>query len=110
MAGQSGEIRVADNVVAVVAGVAVEDVSDVTIRSSGLYQEWAKKVNGGTKGIDVSILDGRVTIDMRVSVRYGAPIHQVCKEVQEKVKDNVEDITGLAVEAINVRVEAIEIK
>lgn len=110
MSERIGEIRVADNVVAVVAGVAVEEVLDVAIRSGGLYQDFAKKINGGTKGINVSILDGRVTIDMRVSVRYGAPIHHVCQLVQEKVKETVEDITGLEVESINVRVETIEIK
>ncbi|MFP3513191.1 Asp23/Gls24 family envelope stress response protein [Peribacillus sp. SIMBA_075] len=47
---------------------------------------------------------------MRVSVQYGAPIHQVCHTLQEKVKESVEALTGLFVEAVNVRVETIEIK
>lgn len=110
MSDRIGEVRVADHVVAVVAGVAVEEVVDVSVRSGGLYQGLANKINGGTKGIQVSILDGRVTIDMRLSVRYGVPIHHVCQQVQEKVKASVEDITGLEVDSINVRVETIEIK
>jgi len=109
MADHIGEIRVADNVVAIVAGVAIEEVSDVSVRSGGLYQNFAKKIQGGTKGIDVSVLDGRVTIELRISVRYGVPIHHVCKILQKKVKETVEHITGLFVEAIHVRVDTIEL-
>lgn len=109
MADNIGEIRIADNVVAVVAGVAVEEVSDVSVRSGGLYQDLAKKIQGGMKGINVSILDGRVTIDLRISVRYGVPIHHACNTLQKKVKATVEHITGLFVEAINVRVDTIEL-
>jgi len=110
MTEKLGEIRVADQVIAVIAGVAVEEVPEVSVRSGGLYQDLAKKINGGSKGISVSMADDRVTIDMRVSVRYGAPIHHVCHVLQEKVKNAVETWTGLLVEAINVKVETIEIK
>lgn len=110
MADRLGDIRVADQVIAVIAGVAVEEVLEVSVRSGGLYQDLAKKINGGAKGITVFVTDDRVTIDMRVSVRYGAPIHQVCHTLQEKVKEAVEALTGLFVEAVNVRVETIEIK
>ncbi|MFF2527472.1 Asp23/Gls24 family envelope stress response protein [Brevibacillus sp. DP1.3A] len=109
MADRLGEIRVADQVIAIIAGVAVEDVLEVTVRSGGIYQDLAKKLNGGAKGITVSVIDDRVTIDMRVSVRYGAQIHHVCHVLQEKVKEAVETLTGLYVEAVNVRVETIEL-
>lgn len=109
MEDRIGEVRVADNVVAVVAGVAVSEVEDVSLRPGAFYQDWAKKLNGGAKGIQVAVLDGRVTIEIRVSVKYGTPIHRVCQGVQEKVKETVEEITGLIVEAVDVRVEAIEI-
>lgn len=110
MADRLGDIRVADQVIAVIAGVAVEDVLEVTVRSGGLYQDLAKKINGGTKGITVFMIDDRVTIDMRVSVQYGSPIHHVCHVLQEKVKEAVETLTGLFVEAVNVRVETVEVK
>ncbi|MDR7314174.1 Asp23/Gls24 family envelope stress response protein [Brevibacillus nitrificans] len=110
MVEKLGEIRVADQVIAVIAGVAVEEVLEVSVRSGGLYQDLAKKINGGSKGISVSMVEDKVTIDMRVSVKYGAPIHHVCHTLQEKVKDAVETLTGLWVDAINVRVETIEIK
>ncbi|QRG69735.1 Asp23/Gls24 family envelope stress response protein [Brevibacillus choshinensis] len=110
MVEKLGEIRVADQVIAVIAGAAVEEVLEVSVRSGGLYQDIAKKINGGSKGISVSMQEDRVTIDMRVSVRYGTPIHHVCQTLQERVKEAVEHLTGLLVEAINVRVEAIEVK
>jgi uncharacterized alkaline shock family protein YloU len=111
MAERLGNVRVADQVIAVIAGVAVEEVLDVSVRSGGLYQDLAKKINGGgAKGIAVSMQEDRVTIEMRVSVRYGVPIHHVCQTLQEKVKESVEGMTGLFVEAINVRVETIEVK
>ncbi|GED66461.1 hypothetical protein BRE01_01630 [Brevibacillus reuszeri] len=109
MADRLGDIKVADQVIAVIAGVAVEEVLEVSIRSGGLYQDLAKKINGGAKGITVFVADDKVTIDMRVSVLYGTQIHQVCRTLQEKVKEAVEALTGLFVEAVNVRVETIEI-
>ncbi|MGZ0053030.1 Asp23/Gls24 family envelope stress response protein [Brevibacillus gelatini] len=109
MAERLGEIRVADQVIAVIAAVAVEEVPEVAVRSGGLYQDLAKKLNGGAKGITVAITEGRVVVDMRVSVRYGTPIHRVCHLLQEKVKEAVENMTGLYVEAVNVRVETIDL-
>jgi len=104
-----GEIRVADNVVAAVAGVAVSEVEDVSLRSGGFYQDWAKKLNGGAKGIQVAVSEGKVKLHIQISVKYGTPIHRVCQTLQEKVKFTVEDITGLTVDEVNVHVDAIEI-
>lgn len=109
MEDRIGEIRVADNVVAVVAGVAAAKIEQVTLRSGAFYQDWAKKLNGGAKGIHVAVADGQVVIGMRVSVKYGTPIHRVCHLLQEQVKDSVEEITGLVVEAVDVYVEAVDL-
>jgi uncharacterized alkaline shock family protein YloU len=66
-------------------------------------------LNGGAKGIQVAVLDGQVNIGIRVSVKYGAPIHRACHALQERVKESVEEITGLFVEAVDVYVEAVDI-
>ncbi|KZE44764.1 hypothetical protein AV540_23210 [Brevibacillus parabrevis] len=109
MAERLGEIRVADQVIATIAAVAVEDVLEISVRSGGLYQDLAKKLNGGAKGITVAVTEDRVIIDMRVSVRYGSQIHHVCHTLQEKVKEAVESLTGLFVDAVNVHVETVDI-
>jgi uncharacterized alkaline shock family protein YloU len=109
MEERRGEIRVADQVVAVIASVVAADVPGISIKG-GLYQDLAKKLNGGTKGVSVAISDGRILIEMKISVLYGVRIHQVCYQLQEKVKEMVEVLTGLQVEAVNVRVEGIDLK
>ncbi|MFY0543316.1 Asp23/Gls24 family envelope stress response protein [Brevibacillus sp. H7] len=109
MDDRRGEIRVADQVVAVIASIVTEEVQGISIKG-GLYQDLAKKIGGGARGISVAISEGQIVIDMRVTVTYGMHIHQVCTELQEKVKETVEMLTGLKVEAVNVRVEGIDIK
>ncbi|CAJ1003044.1 MULTISPECIES: Asp23/Gls24 family envelope stress response protein [Bacillales] len=109
MEERRGEIRVADQVVAVIAGTAAGEVSGISVHSGGLYQDLAKRISGGTKGITVSLVDGRASIEIRVSVKYGLPIHHVCRQLQEKVKEIVESLTGLCVEAVHVRVDAIDL-
>ncbi|USG63700.1 Asp23/Gls24 family envelope stress response protein [Brevibacillus ruminantium] len=103
-----GEIRVADQVVAVIAGAAVADITGVSVRTGGFYQDLAKKLGASGKGIFVAIADGAVSIELRVSIKYGIRIHELCQELQEKVKDQVETLTGLDVEAVHVHVDGID--
>jgi uncharacterized alkaline shock family protein YloU len=110
MEERRGEIQIADQVVAVIAGVVAEEVPGISVRAGSLYHDLAMKISGGAKGISVSISDSSITIEMRISVKYGLRIHQVCRQLQEKVKDMVEALTGLLVEAVHVRVEGIELK
>ncbi|NGQ94765.1 Asp23/Gls24 family envelope stress response protein [Brevibacillus sp. SYP-B805] len=104
-----GEIRVADGVVAVIAGMAAQEVDGIALKSGGFYQ-LAHRIAGSqlAKGIEVKIEEKQLTLDMRVGVMYGVKIHQVCRDLQERVKQDVEDLTGLEVLAVNVRVERIE--
>lgn len=103
-----GEIRVADQVIAVIAGLAAQEVPEISMRSGGFYQDIARRANGSlAKGITVSMADGQIRIEMKVAVTYGSKIHEVCKLLQEKVKEKVEHITGLSVEEVNVRVETL---
>jgi uncharacterized alkaline shock family protein YloU len=107
-----GEIRVADQVIAVIAGLAAQDIPGIIMRSGGLYQDLARRVNGSSpaKGITVSMTDGQIRIEMRVAVTYGSKIHEVCKQLQEQVKEKVEFLTGLSVEEVNIRVETLASK
>ncbi|MFM1653000.1 Asp23/Gls24 family envelope stress response protein [Brevibacillus sp. B_LB10_24] len=104
-----GEVRVADHVVAVIASVAAQDIPGIVFKG-GLYEEFSKRVGGknSAKGIQVKLEEGETKIDMRVVVRYGLQIHQVCRALQAQVKQLVEQLTGIPVREINVRVEGIE--
>jgi uncharacterized alkaline shock family protein YloU len=105
-----GEIRVADGVVAVIAGMAAQEVDGISLKSGGFYQDFAHRIAGSqlARGIQVKIEEQQITLDMRVGVMYGVKIHQVCRDLQKRVKRDVEDLTGLNVLAVNVQVERIE--
>ncbi|WP_139489417.1 Asp23/Gls24 family envelope stress response protein [Brevibacillus dissolubilis] len=107
-----GEVFVADHVVAVFAGMAALEIEGLALGNGGLYEDLSKRFGAGgknlTKGILVSLGEDGAVIEMRVQVRYGARIHQLCLELQDKVKENVETFTGLIVREVNVRVEGIE--
>lgn len=103
-----GEIRVADAVVAVIAGVAAQGVDGIIMKTSSLYRDLAQRLAGGQqtgKGIQVKLGDGELTLELRVGTRYGTKIDQVCKELQQRVKQDVEKLTGIPVVAVDVRVE-----
>lgn len=103
-----GEVRVADGVVAVIAGVAAQEVDGIIVRTSSLYQDIAKRLTGGQqagKGILVKLEDGEITLELRVGTRYGTKIDRACRELQKKVKEDVEFLTGIRVAAVDVRVE-----
>jgi len=109
---QRGNIQIADSVVGVIAGIAAQEIDGVTLRSAGLYQEFANKIGGAqsAKGVQVNMADDVVTLELRIGVRYGLPIHRVCRELQQLVKEKVEIYTGLLVDAVHIRVEHVEWK
>lgn len=104
-----GEIRVADQVVAVIAGIAANGVAGVTTLASGLYEDLAKKISKKVvaKGVEVTINEDETIIEMRLRVRFGTRIDQVCRQVQERVKEDVETLTGLYVREVNVKVDSV---
>lgn len=104
-----GQIHVADQVVAVIAGVAANEVAGVFTKAGGFYEDLSKKVNRKTavKGVEVTIHEDYTVIDLRVSVLFGTQIDRACRIVQEKVKEDVENITGLNVREVNIRVDGI---
>lgn len=105
-----GDVRIADQVIAVIAGMTAQDVPGIAPMASGLYEGIAKRVSGksASKGVEVTIQDGEALIELTVAVQYGTKIDAACRMLQEKVKEAVERLTGLAVREVNVRVEGIE--
>lgn len=107
-----GVIQIADQVVAVIAGIAANEVPGVSTMASGLYEDLTKKISRKTaaRGVDVSIVEDETIIDLRITVRFGVRIDRACRMVQEKVKEEVEGLTGLIVREVNVRVEGIMLR
>jgi uncharacterized alkaline shock family protein YloU len=108
---QGGTVRIADDVVAVIAGLAASKTNGIASMSGGMAEGLAKRVSGKniTKGVSVQVGQLETAIDLRVIVEYGMKINEVCRDLQRKVKDAVEMMTGLKVVEVNVKVDGVEL-
>lgn len=107
-----GSIRIADEVVAIVAGLAATEVEGVAGMSGGIAGGIAEILGKKnlTKGVKVEVGEKEAAIDLFIIVEYGVKIPDVCWEIQEKVKRAVESMTGLNVVEVNVHVQGVNIE
>jgi len=107
-----GVIRIADEVVSTVAGLAAIEVEGVASMSGGwgtdLVEKLGKKNFG--KGIKVEVAEDETAIDIYLSIQFGYAIPEVAENVQKEVKTAVEGMTGLKVTAVNVHIVSVSIK
>ncbi|MCF0126105.1 MAG: Asp23/Gls24 family envelope stress response protein [Clostridia bacterium] len=103
-------IKIADDVVAVIAGVAVSEVPGVAgmagTFAGGISEVFSGKKNMA-KGIKVIIEGNKAKIDVNIIVEYGSRIPDVAFEIQTRVKKAVESMAGLNVEEVNVHVQGV---
>ena len=106
-----GKINIADDVVASIAGIAAIEVDGVARLTGGISKDEAAKLGKKklAKGVNVSIVDGKVEADISVELEYGNNISKVSQEVQAKVKQTIENMTGLSVTVVNVVVSGIKL-
>ena len=103
-------IKIADDVVAVIAGVAVSEVPGVAGMSGGFAGGISEVLSGKknlAKGIKVEVGEKETKIDVNIIVEYGARIPDVAFEIQNRVKKAVETMTGLKVIEVNVHVQGV---
>lgn len=103
-------IRIADDVIAVIAGVAVSEVPGVAEMSGGFAGGISEVLSGKknlSKGIKVESGEKETRIDVNIIVEYGTRIPDVAFEIQNKVKTAVESMTGLKVVEVNVHVQGV---
>ncbi|MBQ2986314.1 MAG: Asp23/Gls24 family envelope stress response protein [Tyzzerella sp.] len=106
-----GEIIIADEVIAVITGLAAMEVEGVASLAGNATRELISKIGIKTlsKGIKVDVLEDVVTVDAALNLKYGYNIKTVSEKVQEKVKGAIENMTGLKVADVNIRVAGIEV-
>lgn len=103
-------IKIADDVVAVIAGVAVSEVQGVAGMSGGFAGGISEVLSGKknlAKGIKVEVGEKETKIDVNIIVEYGTRIPDVAFEIQNRVKKAVETMTGLTVLEVNVHVQGV---
>ncbi len=107
--GVLGDIQIADEVVAVISGLAALEVEGVARMSGNIPNELISKL--GTKnlsrGVKVILSPDSVSVDLALDMKYGYSIPKVSAQVQEKVKNEIENMTGLTCEQVNVRIVGV---
>ena len=108
---EGNDIKISDDVVAVIAGVAVSEVPGVA-GMAGRFAGGISEVLSGkknlAKGIKVEVDGNDTKIDVNIIVEYGSRIPDVAFEIQNRVKKAVESMTGLNVEEVNVHVQGVD--
>ena len=91
-----GTVKIANDVVAMIAGLAATEVDGVSAMVGNITNELMGKVGmkKQTKGVKIDILDSTVSVDLAVTLEYGFNIPTTCNKVQEKVKNAIETMTG----------------
>ena len=107
-----GEVRIADSVVANIALLAAKETEGVFDTVGTAANEIMTKVGvkSASKGVRVEIIDSVVSIDLALIMQYGYNIPNTCKKVQEKVKNSIENMTGLEVSDVRIRIAGINIQ
>ena len=106
----NNKIKIADEVVAVIAGKAVSEVQGVYEMSGGFAGGIGEVLSGKknlAKGIKVVVTEKDAKIDVNIIVEYGVRIPEIAFEIQTKVKKAVETMTGLKVSEVNVHVQGV---
>lgn len=102
-------IKIADDVVATIAGKAVMEVNGVYSMfggfAGGISEVFGKK--NYTKGIKVDNTEKGLKVDVNIIVEYGARIPDVAYEIQNRVKKAIENMTGLTLEEVNVHIQGV---
>ena len=104
--GQLGEVQIADEVVATIAGLAATEVEGVASMAGTVTKELIGKlgVKNLSKGVKVLVTDNNVDVDLALNIDYGYSIMKVSEKVQDRVKSAIENMTGLEVSMVNIRI------
>ncbi|NLV37266.1 MAG: Asp23/Gls24 family envelope stress response protein [Clostridiaceae bacterium] len=100
------KIKISEEVIATIAGIAASENENVASMGGGFVDGIAGMLGRKTpsKGIKVEMKEDQVIIDLAVVMQYGCKIHEVARDMQRRVREAVEDMTGLEVLTINVSV------
>jgi len=109
---EMGIVKISDEVVGVIAGLATTEIKGVVGMSANLVGGITQILTGKknlSKGVKVNVGESSATIELYIVVEYGVKIPEVSKLVQENVKKTVETMTGLVVSAVNIHVQNVVI-
>jgi uncharacterized alkaline shock family protein YloU len=108
----TGSIRIANEVVSIIAGLAATEIKGVAGMSGGIVDGFAEllKKKNLTKGVKVEVGEKQAAVDLFIIIEYGAKIPDTAYTVQDNVKRAIESMTGLEVVEVNVHIQGVEFK
>ena len=112
MENNIGTVQIADDVVAIIAALAATEVDGVASMAGNITKEIVSKlgVKNLSKGVRVTVEEGKVCVDVAINVEYGYAVTDVSYKVQDKVKTAIENMTGLNVTEVNVRIAGVSLE
>ena len=102
-----GEVQIADEVVAIIAGLAATEVEGVDSMAGNITNELVGKLGmrNLSKGVKVDVTEEHVSVDLSLNLKYGYNIPEVCEKVQERVKTAIENILDVNIKIAGVNME-----
>ena len=109
---QSGEVQIADEVVAIIAGLAATEIDGVDSMAGNITNELVGKLGmkNLSKGVKVTVTEDHVMVDLSLNMKYGYSIPEVSEKVQERVKSAIENMTGLMVLEVNIKIAGVSLE
>ena len=107
-----GEVKIADEVVAIIAALAATEVEGVASMAGNITNELISRLGmkNLSKGVKEDVLEGVVTVSLTLNLKYNYSVVEVSGKVQEKVKNAIENMTGLEVADVNIKVAGVEME
>ena len=107
-----GEVKIGDEVVAIIAALAATEVEGVASMAGNIANELISRLGmkNLSKGVKVDVLEGVVTVSLTLNLKYNYSVVEVSGKVQEKVKNAIENMTGLEVADVNIKVAGVEME
>ena len=107
-----GEVQIADEVVAIIAGLAATEVEGVASMAGNITNELVGKLGmkNLSRGVKVAVQENEVTVELSLNMNYGYSIPKTSAKVQEKVKSAIESMTGLSVVEVNIHIAGVDMK
>ena len=107
-----GKVQIADEVVAIIAGLAATEVEGVASMAGNITNELVGKLGmkNLSKGVKISMTEDHVSVDLSLNMKYGYSIPAVSEKVQDKVKSAIENMTGLMVLEVNIKIAGVALE
>ncbi|MBQ4531421.1 MAG: Asp23/Gls24 family envelope stress response protein [Lachnospiraceae bacterium] len=110
--GKLGAVQIADEVVAIIAGLAATEVDGVASMAGNVTNELVSKLGmkNLSKGVKVNVIEGKVNVALALNLSYGYSIPATSVKVQDRVKTAIENMTGLEVIEVNIRIAGVDME